>query len=132
MKKLLYQFEQNFLLTDKNANYTDGGCEYADAYARNTESADVFYRVEDDEDLEKIALKFNCPPSVIIKDNALSKPIKRGNLLYIERGKYPLYRIKLSDDLNALCSLSKRTVSELLNLNKVDYFYPYQLIRLDK
>ena len=139
MKKLLYQFGQNFLLTDENLN-ADCACgKVGDVYGGEKVDGNcdkigdengLFYRVEEGDDLQSVALKFNCPPSVIIKDNAIISPLKRGNLLYIEKGEKPLYRINLSDDLNSLCALSGKTAAELAEINKVKYFYPWQLIRL--
>lgn len=124
MKKLLYSFLQNFT-EDENL------CEKNEGEKTQTDrDSGIFYRAEENETLETIALKFNCPPSAIIKDNALFCEIRRGNLLYIERGKYPLYRVKPSDDLNRLCRLSQKTLKELLDLNKTDYFYPWQLIKI--
>ncbi|MDY4187135.1 MAG: LysM peptidoglycan-binding domain-containing protein [Candidatus Borkfalkiaceae bacterium] len=136
MKKLLYQFEQNFLLSDENLSAGCGCGEVGDSYIgekgdKPDDENGLFYRVEEGDDLQRIALKFNCPPSIIIKDNSLLSAVKRGNLLYIEKGENPLYRISLSDDLNSLCLLSGKTAAELATLNKINYFYPWQLIRLD-
>lgn len=124
MKKLLYQFDQNFDLSENRCETN------AEEKTENFKSDGIFYRVEENENVETIAIKFNCPPSAIIKDNALLCEVKRGNLLYIERGNFPLYRIKPADDLDFLCRLSQKSLKELLDLNKTLYFYPWQLIKI--
>lgn len=115
MKKLLSVFELN---------------DEFSAEKSNDFSRDIIYRVEENDTLEKIALKFNCPPSVIIAENNLTEKINFGDLLAINTQFTRLYRISPSDDIDYLTELSGAKTEELLKINRVSYFYPWQLIAL--
>ncbi len=123
MKKLVYLFEQ------KEADFCDF-FSYDKNECPSSEKEGFIYRVEECDDLEKIALKFNCPPSVIIADNFLDGQVSAGELLYVERKEKALYRIRPQDDLSFLTEISGLSVAELLSVNKVTFFYPWQLISL--
>ncbi len=120
MKKLLYLFEQN--QADKNY--------FKNAPGSEKKQNGVIYRVEQCDDLQKIAIKFNCPPSVIVADNMLTDALCAGNLLFVKNGNKPLYRIRPQDDLSYLIRLSGLTLDDLLRINAVKFFYPWQLISL--
>lgn len=123
MKKLVYLFEQ------KQADFCDFfGCDKNERSSLEKEG--VIYRVEERDDLEKIALKFNCPPSVIVADNFLDSQVSAGDLLFVVNKTKPLYRIRPRDDLSFLTEISGHSISELMSINKVNFFHPWQLISL--
>lgn len=142
MEKLLYFFE----LKEKSGEKNDAeatACANDEFFCKNgevingreitdgvTNGGVIIYRVEENENLEQIALKFNCPPSVIVSENNLNQDVCAGDLLAIKTGFAELYRIKLGDDIVKLTHLANRSVKKLLEINRVNYFYPWQLIAL--
>lgn len=124
MKKLLYFFEL------KSENGAKINCDGAENNAGSLADEHIIYRVEENESIEKIALKLNCPPSVIVSENRLSEEVRAGDLLAVKIGYTELYRIKPEDDIAKLTELSNLSAKQLLEINRVSYFYPWQLIAL--
>lgn len=146
MEKLLYFFElKEDELKEKSGEKSGEptACENREFFCKSGEVANgrgiiggvtndgvIIYRVEENENLEKIAFKFNCPPSVIVSENNLKNEVSAGDLLAIKTGFAELYRIKLGDDIVKLTELANLSVNKLLEINRVSYFYPWQLIAL--
>lgn len=91
---------------------------------------EIVYRAEEGDDVMSLAKKFNCPPSRIIADNNLKSEIKKGELLVISRGEYPLYRIMPGENAEEVCSRFSLNQSEFLAENKITYLFAGQLVRV--
>lgn len=70
-------------------------------------------------------------PSRIIALNQLSCEPSVGQLIYIERQENSfLYRVSVTDSLSHICEKFSVTKESVLNHNKINDIYPYQLIEI--
>lgn len=91
----------------------------------------IVYRVSEDENLFDICKKFNQTPVKIIADNCLEGAPKANSLIYVERGSQRIYTVKVGDTLEKIAKASKMSVDELLEVNGIQYIFPYQMLKLD-
>ncbi len=61
------------------------------------------YRVKRGQTLEEIAAAFRLPPALIVKKNALTSPLKEGQVLVIPSEKGNLYTVRGGESKTLLC-----------------------------
>ncbi|MBQ7408706.1 MAG: LysM peptidoglycan-binding domain-containing protein [Clostridia bacterium] len=82
------------------------------------------------ESIVDTALKFNCPPSVIIKLNHLTEQPSINQLLLIRRARGRLYRVKVGDSLRSLSLKSGKDIEHILAYNCISDIFPGIIIEL--
>lgn len=93
-------------------------------------TSEIIYRAEEGDGVFLLAKKFNCPPSRIIADNNLKEQVKKGELLIISKGEYPLYKVAAGETAQDVCSRFNVSESEFLAENKITYLFAGQLVRV--
>lgn len=88
-----------------------------------------FYRVQKDEKLLTVCLKFSLCPEKVIKDNKLSREIEAGDILYIEKPTGRVYVAQLFDTYQTIAKKFGVSEQDLREKNGVEYvFYGYPVI----
>ncbi|MCQ2387417.1 MAG: LysM peptidoglycan-binding domain-containing protein [Clostridia bacterium] len=86
-----------------------------------------FYRVKQNETVSILSKKFNCPQTILIKENNLKCELSEGDIVLIERHE-DLYMIEPKDNLQNISEKLNENSEYLLEKNKTPYFFYGEMI----
>ncbi len=89
-----------------------------------------FYRVQKDDSVLGISIKFNVPTGKLIYDNNLRAEISEGDILLIETSEKKLYRVEIDDTIEKIAKDCNLSSDEILNNNHLPYIFYGILIEL--
>ena len=88
-----------------------------------------FYRVGENEGIFSISRRFGVPPTVIVKDNALTCEVSAGDVLFIRNINGRVYAVQPSDTMAELSLRFGVSPEYIAEINGTDYvFYGLTLI----
>lgn len=90
----------------------------------------IFYRIQANETLNDVALKFGVSPLNIIRANGLSSQPAAGRVLFIEKNQNTLYCVKIGDTLEKIAENFSTDAETLKKINNLDFIYPFLLIEI--
>ena len=90
----------------------------------------IFYRVSEGDSIFDIALAFNIPPTVIIKQNNLAREVEAGDMLYFECEDCTLYKVQPCDTLFSIAKKFNTTEQKILEDNCVPYIFCGLIIKV--
>lgn len=90
----------------------------------------IFYRIQANETLNDVALKFNVSPLNIVLSNGLTSSPSVGRVLFIEKNQNMLYSVKVGDTLEKIALKFCVDVQTLKKINNIDFVYPFLLIEI--
>ncbi|MBQ9486163.1 MAG: LysM peptidoglycan-binding domain-containing protein [Clostridia bacterium] len=82
-----------------------------------------FYRVAENDGVLSLAKRFGVSPAAIVKDNALSKEISAGDVLFIRKTEGELYTVKPFDTLEEVAARFGVSPEKLAEYNGVEYLF---------
>lgn len=88
----------------------------------------LFYRVQQGDDLFKISTMFNIPTALIVAENNLKQEPEEGDILYIQVPDGNIYRVKPNDTALSIANNFGITESELLEKNKIPYVFVGEIL----
>lgn len=82
-----------------------------------------FYRVQKEDTIMSLSVKFNVCAFEIIEKNCLKKEIESGDILCIESQDEPLYLVKPQDTLLSLSKKFNKEQDLILKENNLPYLF---------
>lgn len=82
-----------------------------------------FYRVIDSDSVLSLAARFNVPPIVIIKDNALTAEVRDGDVVFIQRAGGKTYTATPFDTVESVAEKFRVEANAIRELNGVEYLF---------
>ena len=82
-----------------------------------------FYRVQKQDSIMSLSVKFNECAFKMIEDNSLKKEIESGDILFIESQDEPLYLVKPQDTLLSLSKKFNKDQDLILKENNLPYLF---------
>ena len=82
-----------------------------------------FYRVESGDTVFALSRRFNIPVTIIVKLNNLKCEIEQGDLLYLERGQYRIYKVRPFESAESVAQKFNTTPQKILSDNGVEYLF---------
>ncbi len=76
-----------------------------------------FYRVKEGDCIVGIAERFDVPPFALIADNELTREIRAGDIVFVEKIERPTRRVRPGEDLASVINSSGLTDGEFMRLN---------------
>ena len=81
----------------------------------------IFYRVQKNDNLTKIARIFDVPPFSIIKNNNLTCELEEGDIICICKSNKKTYTIEVNDTYEKISKRFNISVTELKEINNLPY-----------
>ena len=86
------------------------------------------YRVQEQENIFDIANRYNTTASLLISENFLTKPPNVNSFIVVDCKNKPRYEVQPSDSVASIARRFNTTGERLLELNGIDYLFPFQII----
>lgn len=85
-----------------------------------------FYTVKEGQTVREIARELFLPLSLLVSVNHLKSEVKKGQILYVPKNGYTMYRVEGGESKEGLCG----SAEEFERKNGTKYLYPTQEVAL--
>lgn len=91
----------------------------------------IFFRVDKEDSLLSLSIKFNVPPIEIINYNGLKREIECGDVVVIPVKEGVFYTVGVGEDENSIAKKFNVDKERLLQTNGVPYLFYGLTIRIE-